>query len=120
MDYKFDPFSQKYLEYDDDPETQKKIQKNFKSAGILELLNELDNAENNPVEDKETQSATIIAFKRLIAIKLDLFDNEHGHLLVDTLPGYVEENERNIEKLEKKFMAHRHNTDKHYSEKPSW
>lgn len=118
IDYMYDHW--KYLEHDDDPEAQEKIRKSFKKAGILELLNELDHTENNPVEDKETQRAKITAFKRLIAIKLGFFDIDHAHYLVDTLPGCVEENERSIKKLENIFKSHRHNTDKHYSEKPSW
>lgn len=108
------------IEYEDDPEAQAKIRKSFKTAGILELLNELDNAENNPVEDKETQSAIITAFKRLIAIKLNLFDQDHADYLIDTLPGHIEANEKSIKELEQTFKSHRHATDKLYSEKPAW
>lgn len=117
-DFKFDPW--KYLEFEDYPDIQNKIRKQFKTAGILELLNELDHADENPIEEKEKQTATITALKRLIAIKLDLFDNEHGHFLVDTLPGYIEKNEETVKELEQTFKTHRHATDKLYSEKPSW
>jgi len=108
------------LEYEDDPDAQRKIRDEYKDAGILKLLEKLDHHTEKPDPDKQTQNAIILAFKRLIAIKLDFFDNDHADYLIDTIPGYIEENNRSINKLEKSFKSHRHATDKLYSEKPSW
>ena len=109
----------KYLEHDDDPDKQREIIKAHKDSSVYEIITQLDNARANPVEDKETQSAIVVAFKRLIAKKLDFFDNDHAHYLVDTLPGYIDQLQEELKELERIFKIHRHKKDPSYSEKPS-
>ena len=115
-DFKFGSF--KWIEQEEFPEIVKSIRKTFRTAGILELLAELDHMENEPNENKEIQETKLITIKRLIAIKRDLFDNEHGDYLIDTLPGYVEANEAKIKKIEKTHKTHRHDKDKSFSSVP--
>ena len=115
-DFKFDPF--KWIEYEDHPEIIEKIRERFKDAGILEMLTELDHMENEPNEDKSVQLTKLKTIKRLIAVKLDLFDNSHAYYLIDTLPGYIEANATEIRKLEKRFKEHRHDKDKSFSSVP--
>lgn len=115
-DFKFEHF--KWIEHEENIEVIERIRKQFKTAGILELLKELDHMENEPNENRDIQSTKLTTIKRLIAIKLDLVDNEHGNYLIDTLPGHIEENEGDIEKLEKAYKAHRHDKDKSFSSVP--
>ena len=115
-DFKFGHF--KWIEHEENPEIINKIRKRFKGAGILELLKELDHMENEPNENRDLQATRLSTIKRLIAIKLDLFDNAHGDYLIDTLPGHIEENEGDIKKLEKAYKAHRHDKDKAFSSLP--
>ena len=115
-DYKFGHF--KWIEHEDHPEIVEKIRERFKDSGIIDLLTELDHMENEPNLTAEIQEMKLLTIKRLIAIKLDLFDNEHGNFLVDTLPGYVKNNEGQIRKLEKKYLIHRHDKDKSFSGVP--
>lgn len=115
-DFKFDSF--KYIKHEDFPEIIEKIRKKFAKAGILDLLSALDHMTNKPDKDKYLQKTRLTTIKRLIAIKLGLFDNEHGYHLIDTLPGYIEENERLIRKLNKEHIDHRHDKDKSFSSVP--
>ena len=115
-DFKFDSF--KWIEHEDHPEIIEKIRERFKDAGILDLLAELDHVTNKPDEEKYMQIIKLTTIKRLISIKLDLFDNEHAEYLIETLPGYIEENDRQIKKLEKRFKEHRHDKDKSFSSVP--
>ena len=116
-DFKFEHF--KWAENEENFDIMERIRKQFKTAGILELLKELDHMENEPNENKSIQSTKLTTIKRLIASKLDLFDNEHGYFLIDTLPGYIETNEEDIKKLEKTHKAHRHDKDKSFSSVPT-
>lgn len=115
-DFKFDPF--KWIKHEEFPEIIESIRKTFRTAGILELLNELDHMENEPNENKDVQNTKLTTIKRLIAVKLDLFDNDHADYLIETIPGYIEENERKLRKLEKTHKAHRHDKDRSFSSVP--
>ena len=112
-DFKFPSF--KWIEHEENPEIIEKIRERFKDSGIIDLLKELDHMENEPNEDKEIQETKLTTIKRLIAIKLDLFDNEHGDYLIDTLPGYIEETERKLQKLKTAYNEHRHDNNKSFS-----
>lgn len=114
--FKFDSFG--YPEHEDFPKIIEQIRERFKDAGIMDLLKELDHMENEPNEAKEIQETKLITIKKLIAIKLDLFDNEHGYYLIDTLPGYIERNESLIAKLWLAFKEHRHDKNKSFSSVP--
>ena len=115
-DFKFEHF--KWIEHEENLEIIESIRKQFKTAGILELLKELDHMENEPNENEDVQSTKLTTIKRLIAIKLDLVDNEHGDYLIDTLPVHIEENEENIDYLKTAYKAHRHDKDKSFSSVP--
>ena len=115
-DFNFGHFQ--WIEFEEFPEIIEKIRKQFKTAGILELLKELNHMENEPNENKDIQSTKLTTIKRLIASKLDFFDNAHADYLIDTLSGYVEANEEDIKRLEKVHKAHRHDKNKAFTSKP--
>lgn len=116
-DYKFDSF--KLIDYEEHPEIIEKIRKLYRDSGIIELLKELDHMENEPNINERVQETRLKTIKRLIAIKLDLVDNDHADYMIDTLPGYIEHNEKEIKKLEKKYLKHRHDKDKAFSSVPT-
>ena len=115
-DFKFDSF--RWVEHEDFPKIVAEIRERFKDAGILDLLAELDHVTNKPDKEKYIQLTKLTTIKRLISIKLDLFDNEHAEYMIDTLPGYIEANETEIRKLDTKFRKHRHDKDKSFSSVP--
>ena len=115
-DFMAAPF--KWIKWAEHPEIIGKIRDRFKEAGILELLAELDHIENEPNLNEEIQAITLKTIRCLIAVKLDLYDNSHAEYLSETLPGYIEENDRQIKKLEKRFKKHRHDKDKSFSSVP--
>ena len=113
QDFQFDHF--KFIEHDEHPKEIEKIRIRYRDSGILELLTELDHMENEPNTNPSFQEMKLTTIKRLIAIKLDLFDNDHADYLIDTLPGHIEVNERNLQKLKTAYNEHRHDNDKSFS-----
>lgn len=109
--------------------------KYYEEEGVEEVLTILNDYEDNSLKqliefshnvltrddiDKDEKKLRRQIISELIAKKLSLVDLDRFQYALDEIIGEIHSLRKEHKELEENFKKHRHNMDKHYSEKPAW
>lgn len=109
----------RYYEEDGDEDALNTL-KEYKGNSLKQLIEFRHNVLTRDDIEEDEKKLRLRILRELIGKKLSLVDLDRFQYALDEIIGELLSLKKEHEETVKNFKAHRHNMDKHYSEKPAW